>query len=418
MRKPRKPFYGWAIVGLGGIVAFSSGPGQSFVFSVFIDSLIEDTGLSRTAISLLYAIGTGVSAVMVFTVSRLADRFGARTTLIAAATGLGLACFAMAQATGALLVFVAFSALRALGQGSLTINATLLTAQWFVEKRGRAMALMGLGFPLSLAILPPTCRALIDSIGWRETYIILGAMVWILVLPPAIFVAKERPEDIGLFPDGAPEPPRREVLSKTSPSKPAPVLSSPRFWLLAIPLATPGLVTTALIFHQTAIIEERGLSAALAAGLFVPIAACSAATSMVAGWVVDRSGPKPIFALSMTALLGAMGVLLLVESLPLAIVYALLLGITQGTSRIVGSVTWAHFYGRAGLGRVQGSAVMVGITGSALGPLPLAWLNAQFEGFGPAVAVMAILPVLAIVAVAVAKPPGGVLPETKELTPS
>ncbi|MEX2373464.1 MAG: MFS transporter, partial [Dehalococcoidia bacterium] len=154
----RRPFYGWAIVGVGGLAAFSSGPGQSYIFSVFLDSLIEDTSLSRTAISTLYAVGTGVSAAMVFLVSRLADRYGARSTLIGAALGLGVACLAMSQARGALMVFLAFSALRALGQGSLTINGTLLAAQWFVRRRGRAMAIMGLGFPLSMAILPPVAR--------------------------------------------------------------------------------------------------------------------------------------------------------------------------------------------------------------------------------------------------------------------
>src|SRR5690606_447795 len=113
----RRPFYGWWIIIVGALVAYSSGPGQSYTFSVFIDSIIEDTSLSRTAISALYAVGTGVSAVMVMTVSRLADRYGARQTLIAAAIGLGIACFAMSWARGALLIFLAFSALRALGQG-------------------------------------------------------------------------------------------------------------------------------------------------------------------------------------------------------------------------------------------------------------------------------------------------------------
>ena len=174
----------------GALVAFSSAPGQSFIFSVFIDDLIADTGLSRTAISTLSAVGTGASSAMVFMVSRLADRYGARTTLIAAATGLGLACLAMSQAREAIVVFIAFSALRALGQGSTTINATLLTAQWFVRNRGKAMAVMGLGFPLSLAMLPPICRVLIDSVGWRETYMILGVMVWVMVLLPAIFIAR------------------------------------------------------------------------------------------------------------------------------------------------------------------------------------------------------------------------------------
>jgi MFS family permease len=391
---------------LGGLVAFSSAPGQSFVFSVFIDDLIEDTGLNRTAISLLYAVGTGISAFMVFTVSRLADRFGARTTLISAALGLGLACFAMSQAREALVIFVAFAALRALGQGSLTINATLLTAQWFIVRRGQAMAIMGLGFPLSLAILPPVCRALIDSIGWRETYMILGAMVWLLVLPPAIFVAKERPEDVGLYPDGAAQPPARESAARAlGHQAPAAVLTSVRFWLLAIPLATPGLITTGLIFHQTAIMQEQGLSPAVAAGIFVPIAACSAGMSLISGWAVDRTGPKPVFTAGMTTLTLAMLLLLLVNSLVMAIVYAMFIGLTQGATRIVNSVIWAHFYGRIGLGRVQGSAVMVGITGSALGPLPLAWLAGRLGGFEPAVLVMSLLPLVAIGAVAIARPP-------------
>ncbi|MEX1021841.1 MAG: MFS transporter [Dehalococcoidia bacterium] len=406
----RRPFYGWAIVGVGGLAAFSSGPGQSYIFSVFLDSLIEDTSLSRTAISTLYAVGTGVSAAMVFLVSRLADRYGARSTLIGAALGLGVACLAMSQARGALMVFLAFSALRALGQGSLTINGTLLAAQWFVRRRGRAMAIMGLGFPLSMAILPPVARLLIDTIGWREAYAVLGVMVWILVLPGALLLVRERPEDMGLHPDGDAVAPVEETVAPGLEDERARrrVLSSPRFWLLAVPLATPALVVTGLIFHQTAILEEQGMPATVAAAIFVPYALVSATVSLLSGFAADRVGPKPIFVVSMGGLLAAMATGLVMDSVATAIVYAMLIGVASGTSQIVGAVTWAHFYGREGLGRVQGPAVMVSITASALGPLPLAWLNARFDGFGAGIAVMALLPVLAIVAVVLARPPGEV----------
>jgi MFS family permease len=403
-----RPFYGWAIIAVGAIVAFCSGPGQSFIFSVFLDSIIEDTSLSRTAVSTLYAVGTGVSAIMVFTVSRLADRYGARTTLIGAATGLGLACMAMSQARGALMVFLAFSALRALGQGSMTINGTLLAAQWFVRRRGRAMAIMGLGFPTGVAILPPVTRLLIDHAGWREAYMVLGVMVWVLVLPAAFFVVRERPEDMGLFPDGASEPPAEEVVTPglVAGADQRRVLSSPRFWMLAIPLATPSLVVTGLVFHQVGILGEQGMSATVAAAIFVPYAVASAGVSLVAGDLSDRFGPKVVFMLSMGTLLAAMGMALVMDSLAMAIIYAVLIGGSGGFSRIVGAVTWAHFYGRNGLGRVQGSATMVGITASALGPMPLAWLESRFDGFGTGIALMAILPALAIVAVMLAKPPG------------
>lgn len=402
-----RPFYGWAIIAVGAVVAYSSGPGQSFTFSVFIDSIIEDTSLTRTAISGLYAIGTGVSAVMVFTVSRLADRYGARSTLIGAAIGLGLACFAMSWARGALLVFFAFAALRALGQGSLTINGTLLAAQWFVRRRGRAMAIMGLGFPLAVATIPPAARFLIETIGWREAYAVLGVMVWVLVLPPALFVVRNRPEDMGLWPDGADGPPPEEVgIEPGAPEPRLPVLTSLRFWVLAIPLSTSALIVTGLVFHQAAVLGEQGLSANVAAAIFVPYALSSAVVSVIAGDASDRFGPKWVFAASMATLLAAMVVTLVMDSLLLATTYAILLGASGGFSRIVGSVTWAHFYGRRGLGRVQGSAVMVNITASALGPLPLAWLQAHFDGFRTGIAILAVLPVAAIVTVALARPPG------------
>lgn len=406
MRVLQRPLYGWWIILVGSMVAFSSGPGQSFTFSVFIDSIIEDTALSRTAISTLYAVGTGLSALMVVMVSRLADRYGARTTLIGAAIGLGLACFAMSAARGPLLVFSAFAALRALGQGSLTINSTLLVAQWFVRRRGRAMALMGLGFPVSVATIPPVANFLIENVGWREAYAVLGVMVWILVLPGALLVVRNRPEDMGLYPDGADAPPPGEEATNSVVDEAMPVLTSAKFWILAIPLSTTSLVSTGLVFHQAAIVAEHGLSASVAAAMFVPYAITSAGISLLAGDAADRFGPKWVFAAGMLTLLSGMALALVMGSLALAIVYAMIIGASGGFSRIVTAVTWAHFYGRQGLGRVQGSAVMVSITASALGPLPLAWLQAQFDGFRPGIAILMVLPVAATITVALAKPPG------------
>ena len=82
-------------------MVFSSGPGQSYVFSIFIDSIIEDTGLSRPGISALYMASTAMSAVLVAFVSRLADRYGPRTMLVAVGLGFGAACFGMAPRPGA-----------------------------------------------------------------------------------------------------------------------------------------------------------------------------------------------------------------------------------------------------------------------------------------------------------------------------
>ncbi|MDP9438876.1 MAG: MFS transporter, partial [Actinomycetota bacterium] len=200
------PFYGWAVVLVAAVATFCSGPGQSFVFSVFVDPILADTGISRVGLSTLYAFGTAVSAGMVVLVARLADRFGARSMLAVIALALGAACFGMSAAAGPISLFLGFAALRALGQGSLPVTATVLTAQWFVKRRGRAVAVVVLGLAASNAVLPPVTQALISSLGWREAYVALGIMVWVLLIPAAILIVRNRPEEVGLHPDGAEAP--------------------------------------------------------------------------------------------------------------------------------------------------------------------------------------------------------------------
>ncbi|CAN5793309.1 MFS transporter [soil metagenome] len=402
-----KLFYGWYIVAISGLIAFSSGPGQSYGFSVFLDSIIEDTALSRTQVSLLYAIGTGVSAVMVAGVSRLADRFGPRIMAVTVAALMGVACFGMAGAVGTIQFFLAFAALRAFGQGSLPINATLLTATWFVAKRGKAMAIMGLGFAASNAVIPPLGRFLIDTVGWREAYAVLGVMVWVLVIPAVLLFVRNSPEEMGLHPDGASHPPEEESRLPTinGPQRDQRrVLSSSTFWLIALPLAAPSLVVTAIIFHQTSIFEERGLSADVAAFVFPIMAATSAVTAMIAGPIVDRIGPVKVVRFNLLILVVALFYIQIVSSPLLAVLYAVLLGISGGSWQIVSGVTWAHLYGRRGLGRIQGSAVMISITAAAVGPLPLSAMRDLTGDYTVALYAMAVVLIAGAIAIGFAHP--------------
>ena len=55
-----------------------------------------------------------------------------------------------------------------------------------------------------------------------------------------------------------------------------------------------------------------------------------------------------------------------IVGLGFAVSNALLLGTALGIFLLLQNVIWAHCYGRQGLGRVQGAAVMIGISASAL----------------------------------------------------
>ena len=411
-RPGNRIFYGWFIVAAAGLVVFSSGPGQSYVFSVFLDSIIEDTGLSRTGISVLYLASTIVSALLVTIVSRLSDRYGPRMMLVAAGFGLGAACFGMATATHILVFYLAFAALRALGQGSLSINCILLVNQWFVSKRGLAVGLMTLGSMLSTALFPSFARFLIVNIDWRGAYAVLGVVAIGLIVPVALFVVRDRPEDMGLFPDGSPRPPLSETRQATTGvRRNIKVFSSPSFWLLALSLSSPSLITTALMFHQASIFLENGLSATLAAGAFAVFSVSSGTSSMIAGFVSDRTGPRVLLVFSMSTLVATLGVGVLMDSLLVAMAYVVTMGISSGSYMIVHSTIWAHYYGRHGLGRIQGPAMTLSVCASAVGPLPLAMFQ-EFTGtYTLGMLAMMALPVLSLVVLFLTRPGATTQPE-------
>ncbi len=338
---------------------------------------------------------------MVFLVGRLADKYGARMMLLFAATGLGLACFGMAFAVGPIAFFFAFAALRALGQGSMPVNGTLLVAQWFVNYRGRAMAIMGIGGALSNAAFPTISQQLINMFSWRETYMILGVFVWVLILPLAIFVVRNRPEDIGAYPDGAdeiPESERRAAEAGTPPGT-ANALKTLFFWVVAMSIGVPSMVGTAYVFHQISILTDFGLSASLAAGLFVPFALTATGASFLGGYLVDKFNPIRVYTANAGLFLIAAIVLVFVSNPVLGFIYAGLMGLFQGIQMIIMNTTWAYFYGRHGLGKVQGAGSMTNIAYSAIGPLPLAALHGFFGDFRPAILILASLMIVSAIAV-------------------
>lgn len=71
-------FYGWHVVGWSALMVAMTAPGQTAAVSVFIDPMIAEIGVSRSAISAAYLVGTLTGALAMPMVGRLLDRFGIR----------------------------------------------------------------------------------------------------------------------------------------------------------------------------------------------------------------------------------------------------------------------------------------------------------------------------------------------------
>ncbi len=395
-------FYGWVVLAVATVTMFASGPGQSHTFSIFIDLIAQDLGISSTAIASSYAFATLIAALGLSRMGRFVDQYGARRVLLVVVVFLGLASFVFGAAIGVVTLSLGFTALRFFGQGSMMLGAGNLVAQWFNRRRGIAMSIMMLGFAASIAVHPLLAQWLIDWVGWRQAWIWLGLMSWLLMLPLLFLFVYDKPEPLGLRPDGeVPDPTNDPAGNAAAPALTGLTLHAairtPAFWIIAAGLFTPAMLITALFFFQVSIFEQHGLSRGFAARMF-SITSFSMALSMpLIGWLLDRSNPKYIFSASLLLLAISLVTITFVHDTPTAIFYATIFGINTAANMTFFGYMWAHYFGRLHLGSIQGFGQTIGVIGASIGPLPLGIAFDRVGNYHSVLQFLAVIPVLCAV---------------------
>jgi MFS family permease len=410
LRVNRRWFYGWPMLAIAGLAMFASGPGQSHTFSVFITPIGQSLGITTTAVSSAYAVATLAAAFGLPYVGRMVDRFGVRHVLLVIASLFGLAQIGFGAIGNLALLALGFTALRFLGQGSLMLCSANLVSQWFSRKRGFALSLMGLGFAATMAAHPPLAQWLIDSVGWREAWLWLGIVTWLLLLPPILLLVQNRPEDLGLEPDGDATPAEAGGAASRRQAailglRAGEALRTGAFWIIALSLATLSMLVTGLFFHQVSIFASLGLSTQLAASIFPVSAITMVLTMPLIGRLLDRLPTQPVFACGMLTMSAAMIALTFVQSPASAIVYAVVFGVANAVIHTHMTFLWPRFFGRRHLGSIQGMAQTIGVVGASLGPLPLGVAYDLFGSYGGALWLFALQPVACAGAILLMHPP-------------
>jgi MFS family permease len=367
-----KFFYGWIIVGIANIGIFSSGPGQSHTFSVFVEPISQDLELSSASIASAYGLATLIAAFLLPYMGKIIDRYGARVSLIIISLILGISCIFFGAASNFLMLTVGFGFLRFFGQGSLMLGCANLVSQWFDSKRGFAMSLMALGFGMSMAIHPPVSQFLIDQYGWKYAWIILGISTWIIMVPSLFILAWNNPENIGLKPDGVKKSNLKndeieaiEGLNLTEASK------ENSFYILAAMWFGMAMLVTTLHFYQVTILTNQGITTEFAASLFTVSAFAMVVFMPLVGKFFDNFPTKYVLATGL--LINSISLISITysNSEAYSLFYAVSFGINNAFSMTMFGYIWPRYFGRKHLGSIQGTGQMIGVIGASLGPLPV-----------------------------------------------
>ncbi|MDH3443075.1 MAG: MFS transporter, partial [Deltaproteobacteria bacterium] len=363
-------FYGWYIVAVAILVHIAGTLSFSSTLSIFLKPITEELGVSRGAFSLVRTAEIGVAALVAPFLGPLIDRHGGRWILV-----IGV----LMEATGFLLsslvqTFWQFVVVRCClviaGEAllsSLVINVTI--AQWFVRKRGRAIAMANLGTGLAKLGIPFCAAWLFVMVGWRGTWVVFGVVAPLLVIAPALIFIRRRPEDMGLAPDGetlpqkidaseaagkAPSTVQRQNLAAEESWSRSEVLRLSSFWLLVVTFGIASVGIAGLNLHIFSFVTDIGYSPLVAASFMSTIALTQLFSTLVWGALADRFDIRKVS--SIQFLIQGVGLVIAISSDQLYLVYLgfFLYGTGLAGSFVLREVIWANFYGRASLGTVRG----------------------------------------------------------------
>lgn len=231
-----------------------------YAFPVLNTAITVDTGWSATTVTGAFSIGLAVSALAGVPAGRMLDRHGPRLVMTAGSVLATASVAAIALAPTPLWFFAAW-ALAGIAQACVFYKPAFaaLTA-WYGDRRVRALTTLTLVAGLASTIFAPLTAALAEHLTWRNTYLVLGAVLCAVTIPAHV---------IGLdlpWPSERARRGRAEVRSAapTSPTTSS-VLRSSAFIALATVLALATFALFAATFFLVPLLTGRGLDTTTAA---------------------------------------------------------------------------------------------------------------------------------------------------------
>ncbi|MBC8253611.1 MAG: MFS transporter [Ardenticatenia bacterium] len=386
-------------MGAGTLGMIMSSPGQTYSVAIFIDHFIQDLGISRSLVSVLYTVGTLVGGLSLPIIGRQIDRRGPRALVVAIATLLGLSCIYMGLVQNALMLALGFIAIRMFGQGSLGLVSQNVINQWWVRRRGTVIGISGMMMALfGVGGFPNLINWLIHLFGWRYAYVFLGLLLLLVMVPVGFLFFRNEPEDYGLKPDGG-----NQMPGSTGPAERQPIeenwttqeaMRTPVFWVVAAAIGVIAMLATGLIFHLVSIFRDNGLSPAIAASVFVPLSVTSAIVNLAGGVLIDRIPVRFLLAAALFFQALSLVAAQFLSGVGMVLVYGIVLGTTTGLLVTVHGVVWAKYFGRKHLGSITGITTTILIVASSLGPMPLAIAHDLLGSYNPVLTASAIPPLL------------------------
>jgi predicted MFS family arabinose efflux permease len=352
---------GWSIV-------LTAAAGLSFLsvvmsgFGTFVEPLAAEFGWSRATLTMGMAIAGLVVLFLSPFAGMLVDRRGPRWLALPGVIVMSLATAGFSLANGSIIQWICLWSFYALAHISMMMSIwTGAVAAAFDKGRGLALGLTLAGSAVASTVIPSLSTWLIDAVGWRQAYVILGfgwgsvtlLLCW-LFLPNARAPAKGEAKAV------AGDIPGLSI---------AEAWRDRGLWQIAASTLLLMLLTMGLAVHQIPIMTEAGLSRETAALLAGISGIAGMAGNVVTGALMDRYRANWVGGITLGIMALAFALLLDGVRTPMLIFVAMMInGYSAGTKLQICGYLTSRFGGLKNYGAIFGFMGSLIAIGGALGP--------------------------------------------------
>jgi MFS family permease len=379
------------------------GIGTYVSYGVLFNPLISEFGWSRASIAGASSMAFLLGGFLSIAVGRLNDRIGPRKLMTVTGVFFGLGYLLMSRLDAIWQLYLFFGVVFGIGLSSIDVIALTTIARWFVKKRGIVTGIVKVGTGAGQMIIPFLVSILITGYGWRNSCVIIGVAVLVILVAIAQVLRRD-PGLMGLSPDwGAEEPADKPDLASEGLSR-REALRTWQFWTICAVNLSIVFCLMIVVVHIVPFAQDINVSATRAAGVLSTIGGVSMAGRFMTGLSIDRIGSKIVMIFSFILLIIGLLWLQISKELWMLYLFAMIYGTAHGAFFTAISPMVAEFFGIKAHGALFGIVVFSGTFGGALGPFLAGYIFDITAGYSLAIWICTLMSALGFMLVALLKP--------------
>lgn len=338
--------------------------GIAYSFGAFFTEMAAEFGSTRGETAVIFGATTFAFFWLSLLTGPAADRWGPRPVALFGAASLFIGLIATSQVDSLVVGYLTYGGGVGIAAACGYIPMIAMVGGWFEKHTATAIGLAAAGIGVGTLIVSPLSAELIERLGWRDTYVVLGVMGAVAMLWSAALI--DRPPG-----HAGPQPLQFRAA-----------LGSPAFRRLWISALCSGLALFVPFVFVGQYAKERGAGPVASAVLVGVLGGASVLARVGFGTAVNRFGSMLLYRSCFALLSSSFGLWLIAgESFALLVAFVLALGIGYGGFVALSTIVMAERMGTVGLGSILGLFYTSQGLGGLIGPPTAGWLIDR-NGYG------------------------------------